>query len=69
MLRALTGARIKGQLVEIRDVASVEQAQEKVHAFVDEHEREFPEACSCVLDDVEASLNHLKVPLRHRAPR
>jgi putative transposase len=30
------------------------------------YQREFPEACRCLLDDAEASLNHLEVPQRHQ---
>ena len=30
------------------------------------YQRDFPEACRCLLDDGEASLNHLYVPQRHQ---
>src|SRR5262249_57592169 len=30
------------------------------------YQREFPAACRCLLDDAEASLNHLVVPQRHQ---
>jgi transposase-like protein len=30
------------------------------------YQREFPEACRCLLDEAEASLNHLDVPQRHQ---
>jgi putative transposase len=33
---------------------------------VTRYQRDFPEACRCLLDDAEASLNHLYVPQRHQ---
>src|SRR4030095_3914908 len=35
-------------------------------AIVERYQREFPELCRCLLDDAEASLNHLAVPKRHQ---
>lgn len=34
--------------------------------IVTRYQRDFPAACRCLLDDAEASLNHLSVPQRHQ---
>lgn len=57
---------LKAQVSEIRDASTIEEAERLLEAFVAEHEREFPEACRCLQDDWQASLNHLRVPHRHR---
>lgn len=56
----------KARVVEVRDAASADEARERLQAFVSDCEREFPEACRCLQEDSEASLNHLRVPPRHR---
>ena len=43
-----------------------EKAEKRREAIVERYQREFPEACRCLLDDAEASLNHLAVPQRHQ---
>ena len=49
-----------------RDAPSREKAEQRREAIVERSQREFPEVCRCLLDDAEASLNHLEVPHRHQ---
>jgi transposase-like protein len=56
----------KALVVDLRDAPTVEEGARRLEAVVREYETVFPEACRCLLDDRQASLNHLRVPLRHR---
>lgn len=56
----------KALVVDMRDAPSREKAEERRAAMVEGYQHEFPEACRCLLDDAEASLNHLEVPPRHQ---
>jgi transposase-like protein len=56
----------KALVVDMRDAPTVEAATERRDRIVARYQREFPEACRCLLDDAEASLNHLQVPQRHQ---
>jgi transposase-like protein len=42
------------------------EGEQRRDAIVERYQREFPELCRCLLDDAEASLNHLAVPKRHQ---
>jgi len=63
---ALAWPEFKALVVDMRDAPTVETARERRQAIVARYQREFPEACRCLLDDAEASLNHLSVPHRHQ---
>jgi len=54
----------KKLVVDRRDAPSGEAAQARRQAIIDQYQRDFPEACRCLLADAEASLNH-----RHLAQR
>lgn len=56
----------KALVVDMRDAPSRKKAEERRDQIVALYQREFPEACRCLLDDAEASLNHLEVPQRHQ---
>jgi putative transposase len=56
----------KALVVDMRDAPSRKKAEERREQLVALYQREFPEACRCLLDDAEASLNHLEVPQRHQ---
>ncbi len=56
----------KRLVVDMRDAPSVDAAQSRRQAILDRYQRDFPEACRCLLDDAEASLNHLHLPHRHQ---
>jgi len=57
---------VKALLVDMRDAPSREKAEQRREAIVERYQREFPELCRCLLDDADASLNHLEVPQRHQ---
>src|SRR4029453_18207936 len=57
---------VKALLVDMRDAPSREKAEQRREAIVERYQREFPERCRCLLDDADASLNHLAVPQRHQ---
>ena len=57
---------VKALLVDMRDAPTPEKAEKRRDAIVERYQREFPELCRCLLDDAEASLNHLAVPQRHQ---
>jgi transposase-like protein len=63
-----TGAwpEFKALVVDMRDAPTREKAEERRQALVTRYQHEFPEACRCLLDDADASLNHLAVPQRHQ---
>ena len=56
----------KTLVVDMRDAPSRKKAEERRDQIVALYQREFPEACRCLLEDAEASLNHLEVPQRHQ---
>lgn len=57
---------VKALLVDMRDAPTREKAETRRDAIVEQYQREFPEMCRCLLDDADASLNHLAVPQRHQ---
>jgi putative transposase len=63
---ALAWPEFKALVVDMRDAPTIEAAKERREVIVARYQREFPEACRCLLDDAEASLNHLFVPQRHQ---
>jgi len=56
----------KALVSDMRDAPTVLAAEQRRQAIVTRYQRDFPEACRCLLDDGEASLNHLHVPQRHQ---
>jgi putative transposase len=56
----------KALVMDMRDAPTVPAAEQRRQAIVTRYQRDFPEACRCLLDDAEASLNHLYVPQRHQ---
>ena len=56
----------KALVVDMRDAPTVAEAERRRQAMVAEYHIDFPEACRCLLDDGQASLNHLQVPPRHQ---
>ena len=62
----LAWPEFKALVVDMRDAPTIEKAEERRDRIVERYQREFPEACRCLLDDAEASLHHLAVPQRHQ---
>ena len=56
----------KALVVDMRDAPSIEEGHRRFQQLLAQYQRTFPAACKCLEDDVEASLNHLKVPARHQ---
>jgi len=56
----------KQLVADMRDAPTVAEAERRRQLIVNRYQRDFPEACRCLLDDPEASLNHLYVPQRHQ---
>lgn len=56
----------KALIADMRDAPTFEEGQRRQQALLAQYHDTFPEACRCLEDDAEASLNHLKVPARHR---
>jgi putative transposase len=56
----------KALRVDRRDAPNREKAEQRRDAIGERYQREFPELCRCLLDEADASLNHLAVPQRHQ---
>ncbi len=56
----------KQLVADMRDAPTVAEAERRRQLIVNRYQRDFPEACRCLMDDAEASLNHLYVPQRHQ---
>jgi transposase-like protein len=56
----------KRLVADMRDAPTVAEAERRRQGIVNRYQRDFPEACRCLLDDAEASLNHLYLPQRHQ---
>jgi transposase-like protein len=57
---------IKSLLVDVRDAPDYESGKKRVQQMILKYQRQFPSAMSCLEDDLEASLAHLKLPASHR---
>lgn len=56
----------KALVADVRDAPDHEEGKRRLKVLIAEKQHEFPEACRCLADDMEASLNHLHAPYRHR---
>ena len=56
----------KALVADMRDAPTFKEGQRRFHGLFDQYQGLFPEACRCLAEDTEASLNHRKVPARHR---
>lgn len=59
-------SEVNALLVDRRDAPTPAKAEKRREAIVEQSPREWPEACRCLLDEAQASLNHLLVPQRHQ---
>jgi len=59
-------AAIKAHLAQIREAATLADGQQAIQRFREALEKRYPSATKRLLDDCEASLNHLRVPPAHR---
>jgi len=56
----------KQLVADMRDAPTVPEAERRRQLIINRYQRDFPEACRCLLDDADASLNHLYMPQRHQ---
>jgi transposase-like protein len=56
----------KALVADLRDAPTFDEGQRRLHHLIEQSQDTFPDVCRCLADDSEASLNHLKVPLRRR---
>lgn len=61
-----TWPEVKAELVMIRDAASYEQGKQLAREFVARHNAPHPSLIKAFEDDLDALLNHLKLPINHR---
>ena len=60
------GPEVKALLVDMRDAPTPEKAEQRREALVEKYQGECPELGRCLLEDADASLNHLAVPQRQQ---
>ena len=60
------GESAKAEIYAIRDAGTYEQGRELAAAVIAKYRLSYPSAMACLADDLEASLNHLKLPARLR---
>lgn len=61
---------VKRLLFDIRDAPDHETGKRRAEAFIGQYRSKLPSAVACFEDDLEASLNHLKLPsLHHKSIR
>ena len=59
-------AEIKAYLAAVREAPNLEEGRKAAEVFIARYERQFPSAVRSFQDDLEASLNHLHLPVAHR---
>lgn len=57
---------IKGLLRDVRDAPTHEIGRKRATALIEQYKHQHPSAMACLEEDLEASLNHLKLPATHR---
>ena len=57
---------VKAQLLMIRDAASYEQGKQCAREFIATYKNRYPSLITAFTDDLDALLNHLKLPINHR---
>ena len=58
--------QLKNLLRDVRDAPDHETGRKRARELIDKLRRQHPSAMACLEDDLEASLNHLKLPNTHR---
>jgi putative transposase len=57
---------VKAEIATVRDAATSEQGRARAQAVICKYEGQYKSAMVCLGDDLEASLNHLKLPVQLR---
>ena len=58
--------QMKNLLRDVRDAPDHETGKRRAAELIEKYRRQHPSAMACLEDDLEASLNHLKLPNTHR---
>lgn len=58
--------QMKSLLRDVRDAPDHETGRKRARELIEKYRRQHPSAMACLEDDLEASLNHLKLPGTHR---
>ena len=59
-------SEIEAEIMAIRDAAEYEQGKQLACEFIERYEDKFPSPVRAFKEDLDALLNHLKLPFRHR---
>lgn len=59
-------AEVLAHVRAVRDAPTLEAGQAMAASVLDRFARSYPSAMGCLAEDLEASLNHLRLPARHR---
>ena len=57
---------IKAEIMTIRDAPGYEQGKQRAYEFIEKYKDKFPSLIKIFKEDLDALLNHLKLPFRHR---
>ena len=57
---------IKAEIMSIRDAAGYEQGKQMAYEFIEKYKDKFPSLVRAFKKDLDALLNHLRLPFRHR---
>ncbi len=57
---------IKAEIMAIRDAAGYEQGKQLAYEFIERYKDKFPSLVRAFKEDLDALLNHLRLPFRHR---
>ena len=59
-------SEIKAEIMAIRDAAGYEQGKHMAYGFIEKYRDKFPSLVRAFKEDLDALLNHLRLPFRHR---
>jgi len=59
-------SELKSLLTDVRDAPTYEKGKQRAEELIQRYEKEYPSAVRSFKNDLEASLNHLKLPTIHR---
>lgn len=59
-------AEVTAHLRAVRDAPTLEAGRQQAARVLEKFSDEYPSAMKCFSDDLEASLGHLRLPVRHR---
>ncbi len=57
---------IKAEILEIRDASAYQQGKALALSFLERYRKAYPSLVALLFEELEALLNHLKLPVQHR---